>query len=341
MMSRQKILLLIASCSLAVVTSAVFAAQASRAPAASVNVPPALTVLQLRPNFYLIAGAGANIGVQIGEDGVVVVDAGLQANAPQVLEAIAKLSPRKIRYVINTGPDPDHVGANEEISRAGVSFVDSTLGSAARRGISADFVSGSSIMAVETVLARMSRDDGNIKAYATNAWPSETFYEPRKAMFLNGEGIEVLRAPNAHTDGDALVRFSRSDVIMAGDVVDIRRFPVIDTARGGTVEGVIDALNRLIGMTYVSVPLVHTDAGTIIVPGHGRVLDQTDLLDYRDTVVIIRDRVQQLIDSGTTLETVLAANPARGFISRYGTDKTWTTKDFVTAVYNSLKDSAE
>lgn len=300
----------------------------------------ALTVLQARPNFYVIGGAGANIGVQIGEDGIVVVDAGSAANAPAVLAAIRQISDRAIRYVINTGPDDDHVSGNGQISRAGQSFLDSTGEGARRRGISADFVSGSSVMAVEEVLYRMSGSGGQAKPYPAESWPTETFHEPRKSMYLNGEGIEVRRLPAAHTDADVLVYFKRSDVIMAGDVIDTRRFPVIDVERGGNVQGVIDALNRLIEMSNVSVPLVYREAGTLIVPGHGRMLDQLDLLEYRDMVAIIRDRVQRLIDSGAKLEAVLAAKPARGYTVRYGAGQgSSTTNDFIKAIYTSLRGS--
>lgn len=313
-----------------------------RAAAPPANAVPTLTVIQVRPNFHVIAGAGGNIGVQIGEDGIVVVDAGSAANAPAVIAAIKRISDRPIRYVINTGPDDDHVSGNGPISRAGQSFLDSAAGSARRSGISSDFISGSSIMAVEEVLHRMTAPDGQRKAYPPESWPSETFYESRKSLYLNGEGIEVRRLPAAHTDGDALVYFRRSDVIMAGDVIDHSRFPVIDVARGGSVQGVIDALNRLIEMSVVSVPLVYRDAGTVIVPGHGRLLDQYDLLEYRDMVTIIRDRVQQLIDSGAQLKAVLAAKPARGYTVRYGADQgSWTTDDFVTAVYTSLRGPAQ
>lgn len=306
--------------------------------------PPAnaaLTVLQARPNFYVIGGAGANIGVQIGEDGIVVVDAGSAANAPAVLAAIKQISDRAIRYVINTGPDDDHVSGNGPISRAGQSFLDSTAEGARRRGFSADFVNGSSVLAVEEVLNRMSVSGGQAKPYPAESWPTETFYEPRKSLYLNGEGIEVRRLPAAHTDGDALVYFKRSDVIMAGDVIDTRHFPVIDVERGGSVQGVIDALNRLIEMSVVSVPLVYREAGTIIVPGHGRMLDQLDLLEYRDMVAIVSDRVRRLIDSGAKLDGVLAAKPARGYTVRYGADQgSWTTNDFIKAVYTSLRGSA-
>jgi glyoxylase-like metal-dependent hydrolase (beta-lactamase superfamily II) len=163
--------------------------------------------------------------------------------------------------------------------------------------------------------------------------PTETFDDPRKYMYLNGEGIEVLHQPAAHTDGDVIVFFRRSDVVVAGDVLDTNRFPVIDVARGGTINGEIAALNRLVDIAIPSVPIVSRDAGTLVVSGHGRICDQYDVAEYRDMVTIVRDRVRDLKKSGMTVAQVKAASPARGYIRRYGAD---SADKFVEAVYQSL-----
>ncbi len=160
-------------------------------------------------------------------------------------------------------------------------------------------------------------------------------------MYLNGEGIEVFHQPAAHTDGDAIVFFRRSDVVVAGDVLDTRRFPVIDIAKGGSIQGEIAALQKLIETAIPSVPIVSRDAGTLIIPGHGRICDQLDVVEYRDMVTIIRDRVRDLMKQGLTLEQVKAAGPARGYTRRYGADTSWTTNDFVEAVYRSLSKKAQ
>ena len=293
-----------------------------------------LHILQLRPNFYMIAGAGANIGVQIGDDGVVVVDAGSSARAAAVVAAIKRITPRPIRYVIDTNGDPDHVGGNEAIAKAGQTLF--TGGGGA--GIGADFLGGAaSILSYETVLGRMSAPTGQSSPFPAAAWPSETFHQPRKYLYLNGEGIEVLHQPAAHTNGDVFVFFRRSDVVVAGDVLDTTRFPVIDVARGGSVDGVIAALNRLVDLAIPSVPIVSREEGTLVIPGHGRVCDQLDVVEYRDMVTIIRDRVRDLIKAGRTLEQIKAASPARGYVRRYGADSgSWTTNDFIEAVYRSL-----
>ena len=289
-----------------------------------------LEVLQVRPNFYMIAGAGGNVGVQVGDDGVVVVDAGSAASADALIATIRKITPLPIRYVIDTNADPDHVGGNEKISQAG-----ETLFTGRTIGLPTEFAgTAASVLSTENVLTRMSAVQ---PAYGVAALPTETFFYPRKYMFLNGEGIEVLHQPAAHTDGDALVFFRRSDVIVAGDVLDTTRFPVIDVARGGTIDGEIAALNRLVDMAIPSVPIVSREAGTSIIPGHGRICDQVDVVDYRDMVTIIRDRVRDLIKAGRTLEQVKATDPARGYKARYGsTSGPWTTDQFVEAVYRSL-----
>jgi glyoxylase-like metal-dependent hydrolase (beta-lactamase superfamily II) len=181
------------------------------------------------------------------------------------------------------------------------------------------------------------------------AWPSETFDDPRKALSFNGEGIEVLHQPAAHTDGDTLVFFRRSDVVVAGHIVDATRFPVIDVARGGSIEGEIAALNRLIQLAipagpYLGVPNGAIETSTAVLPGgtevltgRGRVYRQIDVVNYRDMVVIITDTIQHMIDQKMTLEQIKAAAPARAWEPQFGaTSGPWTTNDFVEAVYKSL-----
>jgi glyoxylase-like metal-dependent hydrolase (beta-lactamase superfamily II) len=290
-------------------------------------VSGSLEILEVRPSFFMIAGAGANIGVQVGEDGVVVVDAGSAAGAPGVLAAIRRISPKPIRYVIDTGPDADHVGGNETLSTAGEKlFGGSNLGGGPPNA--ADRVVP--IISAEGVLRHMAKSP-------PGGWPTEVFHYSRKAMYLNGEAIEVLRQPVAHTDSDVFAFFRRSDVVMAGDVLDTRQFPVIDDERGGSIQGEIASLNRLVDLAVPSVPVVTREAGTIVVPGHGRLCDTYDVVDYRDMVTIIRDRVRDLIKAGRSLAEIRATQPAKGYMGRYGKPNgTWTTDRFVEAVYKSL-----
>jgi glyoxylase-like metal-dependent hydrolase (beta-lactamase superfamily II) len=298
-----------------------------------------LEVLQVRPNFYMIAGAGGNIGFQVGPDGVVVVDAGSASSADAVVAAIKKVTTQPIRYIINTSADPDHVGGNAAVAKAGQTLFTQGGGP----GIGADFLGGgASILSVEQVLARMSGPSGQPSPFPVSAWPTETFNQPRKYMYLNGEGIEVFHQPAAHTDGDAIVFFRRSDVVVAGDVFDITRFPVIDIAKGGSIHGEIAALQKLVDTAIPSVPIVSREEGTLIIPGHGRICDQLDVVEYRDMVTIIRDRIRDLKKQGLTLEQIQAASSARGYTRRYGSDTGfWTTKNFVEAVYRSMSERAE
>jgi len=293
-----------------------------------------LEVLQLRPNFFMIAGGGSNVGVQVGDDGVIVVDAGSSAKAADVLAAIQKISPRPIRYIIDTSADPDHVGGNETISKAGQTLF-TAPGSIALPG---NFLGGvASILSAEKVLTRMSAPSGAAAPYPASALPTETFDQRRKYMFLNGEGIEILHQPDAHSDGDVVVFFRRSDVVVTGDILDMTRFPVIDVERGGTIEGEIAALNKVVELAIPSVPIVTREAGTIVVPGHGHLCDQLDVVEYRDMVSIIRDRVRDLKAAGMSIDQVKAASPARGYTRRYGSDSgSWTTNHFVEAIYKSL-----
>jgi len=292
------------------------------APQADMAPSKSLEILEVRPSFYVLAAASANIGVQVGEDGVVVVDAGSAADAPGVLAAIKSISPKPIRYIIDTGPDTDHVGGNEALSKAG----EKLFAGGRNRGDSA-----APIVSVEGVLRHMTNK------FPVEALPNEVFHYSRKYMYLNGEAIEMLSQPVAHTDADAFVFFRRSDVVVAGDVLDTRQFPVIDVARGGSIQGEIAALNRLVDLAVPSVPVVTREAGTIVVPGHGRLCDQYDVVEYRDMLTIIRDRVAGLIKTGRSLAEVKAAQPAKGYVGRYGNaGGAWTTDHFIEAVYQSL-----
>lgn len=288
-----------------------------------------IEILQLRPNFYMIAGAGGNIAVQVGTDGAVVVDSGTGANAEAVVAAIKKITPKPIRYLINTSADAEHVGGNAALSKAG-----QTLLSIGGGPSIADIQDGpASILAAEQVLARMSA--GQPPVFPMAAWPTEVFSKPRKYFYLNGEGIEIFHQPAAHTDGDSIVVFRRSDVVVAGDVFDITRFPLIDTDKGGTVQGVIAALQKLVDTAIPSVPIVSREGGTLVIPGHGRACDQLDVVDYRDMVTIVRDRVRDLMKEGRTLQPVKAASPARGYERRFGSTP-GSTSQFIGAIYRSL-----
>jgi glyoxylase-like metal-dependent hydrolase (beta-lactamase superfamily II) len=285
-----------------------------------------LDVIQVRNNFYMIAGAGGNIGVQIGSDGIVLVNAGAAQASPQVLETLKTLTPLPIRYVIDTSADADFVGGNEALSKAGYTIFTNALGNA---GFAGAMTNGgaASILGHDSILTRMSKD-----GYPNAAAPSEAFYTPRKALRMNDEGIEIFYQPAAHSGSDSFVLFRGSDVVVTGDVMDMTRLPVIDREHGGTIQGEIDALNRLIDLTVAPIPFIYKDIGTYVIPGHGRLAEQQEVVDYRDMVVTIRDVIEDLVEKGKTLDEVKAARPTLAYDTRYGSNK----DQFVEAVYKDL-----
>ncbi len=292
-----------------------------------------LDVVQLRPNFYVIAGAGGNIVVQIGPIGAILVDSGATGMSEKVLATVRRLTPLPVRYIINTSMEADHVGGNEKIGKAGLSILAGAI--AAGAGIGDDVVTNggaASVLAHENVLTRMSAPTGQQSLFPLALWPTKTFAAKTYAMYLNGEGIQVIHEPAAHTDGDTIVFFRRGDVIATGDIIDTTRFPVIDTEKGGSVQGEIDALNHLMDLSIPNLPLQWNPDRTLLVPGHGRVLDKIDLLEYRDLVTIVRDRIQDLISQGKTLDEVKAANPVQGYGRRYGSN----SAAFVETAYREL-----
>jgi glyoxylase-like metal-dependent hydrolase (beta-lactamase superfamily II) len=293
-----------------------------------------LDVVQVRPNFYMIAGAGGNIGVQFGVDGVVLVDAGSGGTSGQVLAAIQKLTRLPIRYIINTGADADHVGGNGKLAKAGLTIFTNALGDATFRSAMTNG-GAASILAHESVLNRMSAPTGKTSVFPTDTWPTEAFYTERKALRMNDEAIEVVHQAAAHSDADSFVFFRRSDVVAAGDILDTTRFPVIDVAKGGSVQGEIDALNRLIALAVPPGPFIYEGVGTYVIPGHGRLCEQLDVVNYRDMVVIVRDVIADMIKQGMSLSQIKEASPAKPYETEYGTQP-GVTSAFIESVYKSL-----
>ena len=296
-----------------------------------------LEVLQIRPGFYMIAGAGGNIAMQIGPIGVVLVDTGSAEASDDVLAAIGMLTDRPIRYIINTSADPDHVGGNETLSKAGLTILGGSRGNASFTediASALDLNNGlASVFAHEEVLARMSQPSGQPSAL----WPSKVYSGRAYSMALNGDGIQVFHQPNAHSDGDSIVLFRRADVVVSGDIVDIERFPVIDVEAGGSIQGEIEALNNLLDLIVPPFPLTWQHAGSYVIPGHGRPLDYSDVEDYRDMVVIMRNVIADMVERGMTLEQIKAADPTKAYRGRYGAATgSWTTDMFVEAVVHGL-----
>lgn len=294
-----------------------------------------LDVLEVQPNFYMIAGAGGNIGVQLGPAGIILVDTGSAEMSDRVLAAVKKLSDKPIRYIFDTSAGPDHVGGNAALSKAGVSIIAGAVGNA---GFGEDVIGNNgaaSVFAHDNVLAHMN-------AAPSAQWPTKTYTSKFYTMSLNGEGIEVIHQPAAHSDGDSFVLFRRSNVIATGDLFDTTQFPVIEIEKGGSIQGELDALNHLLELTIPPYPLTWQSERTYLIPGHGPISDSHDLLEYRDMVTIVRDVIQDMIDKGMTLKQVKGANPTKGYNARYGAEKgPWTTEMFTTAVYKGLSGKAQ
>jgi cyclase len=323
-------------CTLAVVaalTTATGAWAAQNSGKAAKNPPPApdieINVLPVRDNIFMLVGGGGNTTVQIGEDGILVVDTKIAPAADKLLAAIKSLSNGTIRYVINTHYHPDHVGGNAAVRAAGATIAGGNVS-----GDLPDASEGAQIIAHENVLSRLAAPTGEASPTPEEDWPTITYFTGKKKLFFNGEGIEILHQPSAHTDGDSIVFFRRSDVISTGDVFVTNNYPIIDVAAGGTINGELAALNRIIDMI---IPVYGEEGGTLVIPGHGRLCDMRDVIDYREMVTIIRDRVQKMIEMGMSLDEVKKAGPTRDYDPRYGsTTGFWTTEKFVDAVYDTL-----
>ena len=180
----------------------------------------------------------------------------------------------------------------------------------------------------------MGAPEGKRPAFPSEGWPTETFGGEKDEVFFNGEAIEMVHAPAAHTDGDSIVFFRRSDVIATGDLFDTDHYPVIDITRGGSLQGVIDGLNRVIDL---AIPAYSEEGGTMIVPGHGRICDEIDVVVYRDMLTIIRDRMKAMIAQKMTFEQIKAARPTMDYDPLFGESTgPWTTDMFVEAAYKNL-----
>jgi glyoxylase-like metal-dependent hydrolase (beta-lactamase superfamily II) len=301
---------------------------AAFAAAAGAAAQEALEVLPVQGNVYVIVGAGGNTTVQIGPEAVVVVDTKAAASADRLLVAIATLSTKPIRHIIVTSADTDHVGGNERISAAGryVRLLDTFD----PRGSNTN----ASIMAHVNVLERMSGPSGTEAPTPAGAWPSDTYFTAQWELFVNNEAIQLLHVPAAHTDGDTMVFFRRSDVVSTGDIYTTTGYPQFDPATGGGIAGIIDGLNRILEITVAG---ENQTGGTLVIPGHGRISDETDVANYRDMVTIVRDRIASSIKAGRTLEQVQAERPTRDYDGNYAGLGGGSAEQFVAAVYRDLK----
>lgn len=276
-------------------------------------------LLPVQGNVSLLVGAGGNITVQAGEDGILLVDTGLANTSDRVIETIRPLSKRPLAYIINTDERDDHTGGNESIAK---------IGRPVSRG-----TAGTYIISFVTVLDRMSAPTGQTAATPEGAWPTDTYSGLQKNLHFNGEAVQIFHQPGT-TDGNSIVLFRGSDVVSTGDIFDPTEYPIIDLKSGGSIQGVLEGLNRLKRMV---VPVNHMEGGTMVIPGHGWLCDAADVAIYQQMVTIVRDRIQDMIKNGMTLEQVKAAKPTQDYDPIYGrATANWTTDMFIEAVYKSL-----
>jgi cyclase len=287
-------------------------------------------VLPVQGKVYMLVGAGGNITVQVGDEALFVVDTGTPEASDKVLASIRTISKKPILFIANTSADDDHIGGNASLSKAGWALPDENS-AVADLGLS--LPPGASIIAHLAVLSRMSAPNGKEAPKPAASWPGFT-YETVDLKLYNSEPIIVHHAPAAHSDGDSVVFFRGSDVVSTGDLFTPTHYPVIETDKGGSVEGLIKALNDIIDLL---VPKEYEEGGTYVIPGHGRLCDRSDVSGYRDMVTIIRDRIQAMLKKGMTLDQVKAAKPTLDYDGIYGVDTgPWTTAMFIETVYREL-----
>lgn len=295
-----------------------------------------LVVIPVQGKISLIGGAGGNIAVQVSDEGTLLVDSGDPAATDNVLGELKKLETRPIRWIVNTSADRDHTGGNAKIAKTGTA--NAIGGGAAANGgpggATAFNGDRAGIVAFQKTLNRMSAPTGKTASRDVDDWPTDTFFTPRKNFWYGGEPIEMWNVADAHSDGDIMVFFRKSDVIVAGDILAGDRYPYIDAKSGGSIQGVLNGLNQIVA---TAVPEYNQQGGTRIIPGHGRVMNQSDVVEYRDMATIIRDRAALAIRQGKTLEQFKAMHPTLDYDGNYGsTSGPWTTDMFLDELWKEL-----
>jgi cyclase len=322
---------------LALLGSARVCAQANQsrasvwAPKLSGPAPGEIQILPVQGNVWVLIGAGGNITVQAGDDGILLVDTGTAATTDKVLRAVATISKRTLRYIVDTSDAEDHTGGNEKIAATGeiIPFDEGDAGKI-QNALSTH---KASVISYLSVFDRMTGDNGKLRPRPEGAWPDNTYSSPQKRLYFNNEAVIIMHLP-ANTDGNSVVFFRKSDVVSTGDLFDLTEYPIIDLKTGGSINAILDSLNKLLDVT---VPSSYAQGGTLVVPGHGRIADHADVVYYRNMIAIIRDRIQDMIKRGMTLDQVKAARPTRDYDARYGKQTgAWTTDMFIEAAYRTL-----
>jgi glyoxylase-like metal-dependent hydrolase (beta-lactamase superfamily II) len=304
---------------------------AGKAVAAPVESAVEVGLAPVQGNVFVVTGIDVNVVVQIG-DGLLFVDTPPPGLVDKVLALARNGAAKRVNMVINTHADAEHIGGDEALILSGTSARD--LANRKKMALAAGGPAGGvQVLGHESVLNRLTD-----KAQAIpGATLTSEYYLPSRDFFLNGDPIVVYHEPNAHTDGDSIVFFRRSDVVVTGDIFVPERYPLIDLDRGGSIQGLIKAVNHILEIT---IPANFQEGGTLVVPGHGRICDEADVTEYREMLTIVRDRVQDMIGKGMSLERVQAARPTLDYDTTYdGARGGATAAQFVAAVYTSLKAS--
>ncbi len=257
-----------------------------------------LSIQHVAGNIYMLEGRGGNIGLSIGEDGVIMIDDQFAPLTDRIVAAIGEVSDAEIRFLINTHVHGDHVGGNENLADRGVL-----------------------IFANDRVRVRMAEGIRGASPSPHGALPVVTFSDT-VTLNLNGEEVHAFSVPPAHTDGDSFIHFRGSNVLHLGDVFRTNNFPYIDVENGGTLSGTLEALAAAIGMA---------GPDTLIIPGHGVVSTREDVVEFRDMILIVRDRVSELVDDGKSYAEVAAAGTTAEYEAKWG-----DPERFLTGLYQEL-----
>ena len=301
----------------------------SLAPPTYLNVA-GLDVLPAQGQVHMLAGLNRNVTVQVGWEGVMLVDSGGPGETERLLEAVRALTPLPVRFIVNTHAHANAVSGNGAIVEA----AGGPRGPRPRQvgGAQGNQNAGVQIIAHENAILNMIQGTG-LPVMSGAALPGSSFFGAKKEFFSNGEAVQVFHVPAAHTNGDVMVFFRVSDVISTGDIYNTTRYPVIALDRGGSIQGIIDGLNMVVDL---AIPERNQMGGTRVIPGNGRLSNESDVVEYRDMVTIIRDRVRVMVEDGMSLAEIQGSNVSLEYDGLYGADPGWTREMFLGAVYRGV-----